>query len=112
MSLTDLKTVCHLKLLNARTKLKGGFTVLILYNCYFNLERAKEACKRDSNCAAVYDHYCSSNHYYYLCPLGYKEEISTVSCLYIKSAGTLTIKIIKMNILQSYSSISVLSYQS
>ena len=27
MSLTDLKNVCHLKLFNARIKLKGGFIV-------------------------------------------------------------------------------------
>ena len=71
------------------------------YGFYTNVEEAKEACRKDSNCAAIYDHSCD-DHGSSLCPLGYTEEKSSSSCIYIKLAGTVIIKIIKMNILQRY----------
>ena len=74
------------------------------YGQYETLREAKQACEKDSNCAAIYDHSCSSNddEGFYLCPLGYTEKESSWSCLYIKPAGTVIIKIIKINILQRY----------
>ena len=69
------------------------------YGNYDNVEEAKEACRKDSNCAAIYDDSCD-DHNFFLCPLGYTEKESSSSCLYIKPAGTVIIKIIKMNILQ------------
>ena len=74
------------------TKYYGGG----LYNSF---EKAQEACNTDSNCAAIYDDICD-NHYYQLCPMGYTEEVSSRgSCLHIKPAGTVVIKIINTNIL-------------
>ena len=74
------------------------------YGQYETLREAKQACEKDSNCAAIYDHSCSSNddEGFYLCPLGYTEKESSWSCLYIKPAGTVIIEIIKINILQLY----------
>ena len=77
----------------------------VKYGQYETLREAKQACEKDSNCAAIYDHSCSSNddEGFYLCPLGYTEkESSAGSCLYIESAGTVIIQIIKINILQRY----------
>ena len=71
------------------------------YGYYENVEEAKEACSKDSNCAAIYDNSCD-DHGVSLCPLGYTEKQSSSSCLYIKPTGTVIIKIIKMNILQRY----------
>ena len=72
------------------------------YGEYNNFEEAQEACKKDSNCAAIYDHSCSSTEDYYLCPFGHTEKSSSWSCLYIKGAGTVIFEIIKINILQRY----------
>ena len=71
------------------------------YVRYQNFKEAKEAYIKDSNCAAIYDDYCD-DHDFRLCPLGYTEKESSSSCLYINPAGTVIIKIIKMNILQRY----------
>ena len=71
------------------------------YGHYESFGKAQEACKKDSNCDAIYDLGCNGN-YFYLCPQGYTEKISKSSCLNIKPAGTVIIKIIKMNILQHY----------
>ena len=71
------------------------------YGEYNNFEEAQEACRKDSNCAAIYDDSCDDDGVY-LCPLGYIEKESSSSCLYIKPAGTVIIRIIKMNILQLY----------
>ena len=71
------------------------------YDYYKNLEEAKEACTKDSNCAAIFDDSCD-NFKFFLCPLGYTEKVSANSCLYIKSSGTVIKEIIKMNILQRY----------
>ena len=75
------------------------------YGYYQNVEEAKEACRKDFNCAAIYDYSCD---YYgvYLCPLGYIEKESSSSCLYIKPAGTVIIQMIKMNILQCYNTLN------
>ena len=71
------------------------------YGRYEHLEEAKEACEKDSNCVAIWDSNCN-NYNFFLCPLGYREKESSSSCLYINPAGTVTIEIIKMNILQRY----------
>ena len=76
------------------------------YGQYVNVGEAQEACKKDSNCVAIYDSGCD-DHYYYLCPQGYTEKVSSSSCLYIKPPGTVIIKIIKMNILQRSTTIKV-----
>ena len=77
------------------------------YGQYANVEEAKEACRKDSNCAAIYDDFCNDD-VVFLCPLGYTEKESSVgSCLYIESAGTVIIQIIKINILQRYSPASI-----
>ena len=55
------------------------------YGYYENVEEAKEACRKDSNCAAIYDGSCN-DHGVYLCPLDYTEKESSSSCLYIKPA--------------------------
>ena len=52
---------------------------------YKNLEDAKEACVKDSNCAAIFDDSCD-NFNFFLCPLGYTEKVSSIACLYIKSS--------------------------
>ena len=62
------------------------------YGEYNNFEEAQEACKKDSNCAAIYDAQCNYEGCFSLCPLGYTEEVSSSSCLYVYSAGTVMIK--------------------
>ena len=43
------------------------------------------ACTSDENCGGIYDRGCTALRWgYALCPRGYKEEISTISCLYVK----------------------------
>ena len=73
------------------------------YGRYANYEEAKKECEKDSNCAALYDDLCDDNGFH-LCKLGYAERESSKSCLYINPAinpaGTVMIKITKMNILK------------
>ena len=71
------------------------------YGTYENLEEAKEACKKDLTCPAIYDSGCKGRNFR-LCPQGYTEVVSSNSCLFIKSAGTVLITIMKMNILHFY----------
>ena len=59
------------------------------YDYYKNLEEAKEACTKDSNCAAIYDDSCDNDDFL-LCQLGYTEDVSPNSCLY-KPVGTVII---------------------
>ena len=70
------------------------------YGEYNNFEEAQEACKKDSNCAAIYHINCYGS--FHLCPQGYTEHVASRSCIYKKSAGTVTIKIMKMNIPHFY----------
>ena len=67
------------------------------YVRYQNFKEAKEACIKDSNCAAIYDDFCNNNRFF-LCQKNYTEIGSAHSCLYIKPAGTANIKILVMNI--------------
>ena len=69
------------------------------YGRYENVEDAKGACRNDPTCAAIYDNSCD-DHGVRLCPLGYTENASSSSCLYIYHAGTVIMKNIKVNILQ------------
>ena len=72
------------------------------YGLYYeNFEEAKEACKKDSHCAALFDSWCDDIGFR-LCPSGYTEKASSASCLHIKPGGTVIIIIIKTNVLQRY----------
>ena len=64
---------------------------------YENFEEAKEACKKDSNCAAIYARFCNTD-FFRLCATNYTELEPSYHCIYIKLAGTVTIKLLIMNI--------------
>ena len=52
---------------------------------FSSLDEAKVACTADKQCAGIYDPGCSPYHWgYAFCPKGYKEVISSISCLYVK----------------------------
>ena len=54
------------------------------YGNYSSVLEAKEACIRDSECAAIYDNNCDGNQVH-LCPSNYNEEVSEVgSCIFMK----------------------------
>ena len=55
------------------------------YGLFSDIQEAKQACKEDKNCSAVYDVGCDDGSAYHLCPD--KEDIlgdSEVSCIHEK----------------------------
>ena len=62
------------------------------YGSYINFEDAKEACKKDSSCAAIYNSACTYYNFS-LCSLGYTTNTTNNDCIYIKP-GTVIIIIV------------------
>ena len=55
------------------------------YGSFSNIKDAKQACKEDKNCTAIYDIWCGNGSVYHLCPD--REDIlshSDVACIHEK----------------------------
>ena len=55
------------------------------YGLFSNIKDAKQACKEDKNCTAIYDMGCGNGNVYHLCPD--REDIlshSDVACIHEK----------------------------
>jgi len=50
---------------------------------YTSYSAAQAACNKLTDCEAVYNYGCRSTTFY-LCPKGYKQQVSSSSCLYLK----------------------------